>query len=144
MSGIFYSAGAVVIGPGNKILVVNQHGNSWSLPKGHLEPGEDEEAAATREIFEESGIQDLHIIDELGQYERARIGADGTGEDPTHMKHITMFLAVTNQEELRPIDPENPAAEWLDIQDVADRLTHPKDKEFFRSALARILRFIAS
>lgn len=141
---IFYSAGGVVIGPGNKVLIVNQNGNSWSLPKGHLEPGEDEEAAATREIFEESGVQDVHIISKLGEYYRARISNDGTGEDSTHMKHITMFLCVTNQEDLQPIDPENPAAEWVDIKDVADRLTHPRDKEFFRSVTPRILRFISS
>lgn len=141
---IFKSAGGVVIGPGNKILVVSQNGNSWSLPKGHLEPDEDEEAAATREIFEESGVQDVHIIAKLGEYDRARISKDGSGEDATHMKHITMFLCVTNQETLSPIDPENPEAEWLDIKDVADRLTHPKDKEFFHSVTPNILRFIST
>ena len=77
---IHYSAGGVVIGPGNKIIVVSQNGNSWSLPKGHLEEGEDEEDAATREIFEESGIQDVKIIQKIGEYERARIGIDGIGE----------------------------------------------------------------
>ncbi len=144
MSNIFYSSGGVVIGPGNKILVVNQHGNSWSLPKGHLENGEDEEQAAQREIFEESGIQEVRIIEKLGEYERGRIGPDAKGEDLTHMKHITIFLCITNQTELSPIDPENPEAEWLPIQDVADRLTNQKDKEFFNSVLPKILKYLAS
>lgn len=144
MSDIFYSAGGVVVGPGNKILVVNQNGDSWSLPKGHLDSGEDEESAATREIFEESGIQDVHIIEKLGEYKRGRIGKGGIGENLEQMKHITMFLCVTNQEELKPIDPENPSAEWLNVQDVADKLTHPKDKEFFRSIIPRLLRHFSS
>ena len=144
MSDMFYSAGGVVIGPGNKVLVVNQNGDSWSLPKGHLEPDEDEESAATREIFEESGIQDVHIIEKLGEYERGRIGMGGIGEKLDQMKHITMFLCLTNQEVLNPIDPENPAAEWLNIQDVSDRLTHPKDKEFFNSVTPKLLKYITS
>lgn len=143
-SPIFYSAGGVVIGPGNKVLVVNQNGDSWSLPKGHLEPGEDAEAAATREIFEETGIQDVHIIEKLGEYMRGRIGAGGEGENLQQMKHITIFLCITNQEELSPIDPENPQAEWLGIMDVADRLTHPKDRDFYKSTVPRLLKFISS
>lgn len=141
---IHYSAGGVVIGPGNKIIIVSQNGNSWSLPKGHLEPGENEEEAAIREIFEESGIQDVKIIEKLGEYDRGRIGFDGTGENLEQMKHITIFLCITNQETLRPIDPENPIAQWLPIQDVADRLTHPKDKDFFHSITPKILKHLAS
>lgn len=140
---MFFSAGGVVVGPGNKILVCNQNGNSWSLPKGHLDPSEDAEQAAIREIYEETGVQDVKIIEELGSYERARIGKDGIGENLDQPKHITFFLCVTNQEELAPIDPENPSADWLPIQDVADRLTHPKDKEFFISVTPKLLRFFA-
>ncbi|MCK4247280.1 MAG: NUDIX hydrolase, partial [Methanomicrobia archaeon] len=35
------SAGGVVINEDNQVLVVNQNGNSWSLPKGHIDYGED-------------------------------------------------------------------------------------------------------
>lgn len=141
---IFYSAGGVVIGPGNKILVVNQHGNSWSLPKGHLEKDEDSEQAAVREIQEESGVADVHVIEKLGEYERGRIGKGGVGEDLSHKKHITIFLCLTNQTELKPIDPENPEAIWVDITNVADKLTHQKDREFFISVTPKILKFLNS
>lgn len=143
MPEIFYTAGGVVIGPGNKIVVVSQGGNSWSLPKGHLEPGETPEEAAIREIFEESGIQDAKIIELLGEYERGRIGPGGEGEDLNQMKHMTIYLCITNQTDLKPIDPENPSAEWLSISEVADRLTHPKDKAFFVSITPKILKFLA-
>lgn len=139
-----YLAGGVVIGPGNKIVVVSQNGDSWSLPKGHLNSGEDAEQAAIREIYEESGIQDVKVIDILGEYERSRIGLDGVGEVEDDIRRITVFLCITNQEELKPIDPENPEAQWLSIQDVADRLTHPKDKEFFYSITPKILKYLAS
>jgi ADP-ribose pyrophosphatase YjhB (NUDIX family) len=138
-----YSAGAVVVGPGNKIVVVNQNNNSWSLPKGHLEGNEDEEAAAIREVFEESGIQDVKILEKLGEYERTTISLDGKGEQLDNIKHITIFLGITNQTELSPIDPNNPEAKWIALQDVADLLTHPKDKEFFSSITPKLLRFFA-
>jgi tRNA nucleotidyltransferase (CCA-adding enzyme) len=138
-----YLAGGVVLGPGNKIAVVSQNGNSWSLPKGHLENQENKEEAAVREIYEETGIQDAKIIFELGVYERSRIGKDGIGEVLEDLREITIFLCITNQEELKPIDPENPVAEWLPIQDVADRLTHEADKQFFISITPKLLKYLA-
>ena len=50
------SAGGVVLNGAGQVLVVNQKGTSWSLPKGHVEEGEDALSAARREIFEEAGI----------------------------------------------------------------------------------------
>ena len=43
------TAGGVVVSRIGRILVVNQRGNSWSLPKGHIEPGEEKLAAAIRD-----------------------------------------------------------------------------------------------
>jgi 8-oxo-dGTP pyrophosphatase MutT (NUDIX family) len=137
-------AGGIVIGPGNKVVVVNQNQDSWSLPKGHLESGEDAEQAAIREIYEETGIQDVKVIDSLGEYLRPRIGMNGIGESTDDVRNITMFLCITNQTDLSPIDPHNPEAVWLSIQDVADKLTHPKDKEFFISITPKLLKFLAS
>jgi len=61
-----HSAGGVVTNNQGKVLVVSQRGTSWSLPKGHIDPGESALAAAKREIYEESGIRDLELIRELG------------------------------------------------------------------------------
>ena len=124
------SAGGVVTNGDGKILVVSQHGTSWSLPKGHIDPGEDALTAAKREIQEESGIAELQLIRELGSYQRYKIGAQG-GEDTSELKTITMFLFQTAQKSLRPIDPDNPEARWVPKSEVAALLTHPKDKEFF-------------
>ena len=113
-----------------KVLVVSQHGTSWSLPKGHIDPGENALDAARREIYEESGIRDLELIRELGTYERHKIGVDG-GNDRSELKAITMFLFRTKEKSLRPVDPDNPEAKWVERAKVAPLLTHEKDKEFF-------------
>ncbi len=133
------SAGGVVLNPKGQVLVVNQNGNSWSLPKGHLDPGEDELAAAKREIYEEAGVRDLELIQKLGTYERPRIGFRG-GNAPKELKRITLFLFCTKQMDLKPQDPENPEARWVDRGQVAGILTHPKDKEFYLKEVFSVLR----
>ncbi len=124
------SAGGIVVNGNGQIVVVNQKGTSWSLPKGHIEHGEDALAAARREIYEESGISHLEFVKELGSYERYKIGANGD-DDASESKTIFMFLFTTDETELRPVDPDNPDAIWVDKAQVAALLTHPKDKEFF-------------
>ena len=131
------SAGGVVLNDRGLVLVVSQHGTSWSLPKGHIDPGEDSLAAARREIYEESGVRDVELIKELGSYGRYRIGKD-SGEDKSEYKTIHMFLFKTKEKDLRPIDPHNPEAVWVDRYSVAGMLTHPKDKEFFQSIIDQI------
>jgi 8-oxo-dGTP pyrophosphatase MutT (NUDIX family) len=126
------SAGGVVLNSEGKVLVVSQHGTSWSLPKGHIDPGEDPLSAAKREIYEESGINDLQLIRELGTYERHKIGIDGT-DDRSELKTITMYLFRTDQHALQPTDPHNPEARWLPKSQVASLLSHPNDKSFFLS-----------
>lgn len=126
-----------MVGPRGMILVVNQHGDSWSLPKGHLERGEDHLSAARREVDEEAGVDRLRYVDALGSYERYRIGLGG-GEDRSELKSIEMYLFTTDLQALQPKDPKIPEARWVDKEEVAELLTHPRDKEFFRSVLTRL------
>src|ERR1700680_808760 len=125
------SAGGVVTNDEGEVLVVSQRGTSWSLPKGHIDSGEEALAAARREIYEESGIHELELVRELGTYERHKIGVDG-GDDRSELKAITMFLFRTKEKSLRPVDSDNPEAKWVEKGKVALLLTHEKDKEFFR------------
>ena len=125
------TAGGVVLNKAGLVLVVNQHGNSWSLPKGHLDEGETALIAAKREIYEESGIRDLKFIKPLGSYERHRIGLNTNEEDASELKVIEMFLFTTAEERLKPLDPDNPEARWVAPHEVAQLLTHPKDQAFF-------------
>jgi 8-oxo-dGTP pyrophosphatase MutT (NUDIX family) len=134
-----YSAGGVVLGEDGRVVVVSQGGDSWSLPKGHIDSGESALEAATREIAEECGITDLSLVKELGVYERYRIGRGGKGNDVTEQKVITMFLFRTTQQKLTPTDPHNPEARWIAAERVADLLTHPKDKAFFQDAMPVIM-----
>lgn len=61
-----YTAGGVVINTDGDVLIVNQNNNSWSLPKGHIDKGEDARTAAEREIYEEAGIKKFEIYTRSG------------------------------------------------------------------------------
>ncbi|TSC55190.1 MAG: Uncharacterized protein LiPW30_656 [Parcubacteria group bacterium LiPW_30] len=69
----------------------------WTLSKGRIEEGEDEEEATVREIKEEIGI-DVVIKEKVGENEytasRPRENAE-TGEREKYRKHVSYFLAET-------------------------------------------------
>lgn len=136
MPKVTESAGGVVLNTKGEVLVVSQKGDSWSLPKGHIDPGEDALTAAKREVYEESGISELTLVKDIGTYERFRIGAGGKGEDASELKKIHMFLFTTNMIGLAPVDKDNPEARWVPKEQVASLLTHPKDTEFFTTYLS--------
>ena len=126
-------AGGVVQNSKGEILIVNQNNNSWSLPKGGVDARETEIETAKREIYEESGIKRnrLKLIKKLGSYQRYRIGPGGVGEDKTESRIMHVYFFKTDQLKLSPIDPENPEAKWVAKGQVANWLTHSKDKKFF-------------
>lgn len=124
-------AGGIIINQFNKIAIVNQNHDSWSLPKGHIDKGESAINAAVREIYEETGIINPTLIKKIGTYERYRIGLDGN-DDLSELKTIHIFLFQSNQKILTPIDKNNPEAKWINIKEVENYLTHKEDIKFFK------------
>lgn len=62
------SAGGVVvrIDDGRPLfLIIRDSYRNWGFPKGHLEPGETADAAAKREVAEETGLADLRMRGEI-------------------------------------------------------------------------------
>lgn len=118
------SSGAVVINKEGKVLLVDE-GGIWSLPKGHVEDGEGLMDTAKREITEESGLNNLEYVMNLGNYKRNAL------DNPEEIKNIFMFLFKTPENDLKPVDSDIKEARWVTREEAATLLTHPKDKEFF-------------
>ncbi len=50
-----------------EILLIQDAKNRWTIPKGHIEPGETAKQTAEREITEETGLQEMTILGYLGK-----------------------------------------------------------------------------
>ncbi len=130
------------MGPDGRIALIEQHGNSWSFPKGGIEAGETEIGAARREIEEETGLTGITLVDVLGSYERYSISKDGKGESVEWgSRKRTLFLFTTEQD--FPAGHHDPAGEitaarWATPEEVLTLLTHPKDRVFFESVIDKV------
>lgn len=50
-----------------EILLIQDSKDRWTIPKGHIEPGETAKQTAIREIGEESGLHHIHVLTWLGK-----------------------------------------------------------------------------
>lgn len=95
----------------------------WSFPKGHIEPGESPEQAATREVREETGINGevaapLGIIDFWFVMDGRRIH-----------KTVHHFVLRALSGELSTDDVEVTEVEWVPLAQVAARLSYSDERE---------------
>jgi 8-oxo-dGTP pyrophosphatase MutT (NUDIX family) len=94
----------------------------WSLPKGHLEPGETAEQAAVREVAEETGIRG-RVIAPLGSIDFSFMADD-------HRVHKTVhhFLLLAEGGELSRDDPEVASVAWVPLEELATRLSYQDER----------------
>lgn len=105
------------------LLIKNRSGGHWGFPKGRLERGEDELAAARREVAEEVGIPRPEVVPgftHLLSYRFLR-------EREVVRKEVRLFLARADGPGL-PQREEIEAMEWLPFPAALDRLTYPEQR----------------
>ena len=113
------AAGGLVLRDGDVAVVHRPKYDDWSLPKGKLEPGETWEAAALREVREETGLRcrllgeapDVRYTDSRGRPKRVRYWRMAVEEGE--------FTPNEEVDELR----------WLTPAEAARRLSYPHDRD---------------
>ena len=100
--------------------------DDWTLPKGKLEPGESLEAAAVREVFEETGYR----VEVEG-----RIGETSYRDRNGRPKRVTYYA-------LRPVsgafaaNDEVDELRWVTIEEAEALLDHPHDLDLAHKVVA--------
>src|SRR5436853_3736868 len=100
--------------------------DDWSLPKGKLEPGETHEAAALREVEEETGVRA-----ELGVELPTSRYVDRHGRDK--VVRYWMMTPIT-QSGWEPNDEIDDCV-WVSADDADKLLTYDADRRLLASAL---------
>lgn len=127
------SAGGIVIKKENEqtFVLVTQHSghHGWVFPKGLIDPGEDKETSAIREVKEEGGVEakikhPLDPVEYFYQFEGNKI-----------KKKVTYFLMEYISGNIDDHDWEMEAAEWLPQTQVEERLSFKSDKKVFAEAV---------
>ncbi|MDB5245033.1 MAG: muT4 [Parcubacteria group bacterium] len=124
------SAGGIVLGDSATVaMVFSKNSHSWLLPKGHVDPDESDEDAARREIAEETGLTNLELIDDLGEFTRPVLTFGNTANEE---KTIKMFLfAAPLHAELAPT-LEIEEARWVPFRELAETLGSPHHDWFVK------------
>lgn len=133
------TAGGVVFrrnGVNNDIqfLLIQDAKNRWTIPKGHIEEGEDAKTTAGREIGEETGLKEMRILQWLGKinfrYRRQTSLVLMTTE-------IFLVKALGDSDKLKPEDWMNDC-KWLDARDALNKIEYEDIGKLMLVALSKI------
>jgi 8-oxo-dGTP diphosphatase len=131
------SAGGVVVRPGEalELCLIRPAGRTvWALPKGWVEPGETHEAAALREIREETGIEG--VID--GDLESIEYWFFSREDQVRIHKMVHFFLVRFVGGDTSRHDHEVAEAAWFSVERALDRMTYPNERQIVRKATALV------
>ena len=111
-------------------LIIRDSYDNWGFPKGHVEVGERPEAAAIREVSEETGIENLTLrssIDTIDWYFRFR------GRLIHKVCHF--FLMITDLADTSPQRSEGiTACRWEPYEDAAQLVSYANARDVLRRA----------
>ena len=127
------SAGGAVIGMRDGIpwvvMIATRGKTRWGLPKGAANHGETKEAAAVREVEEETGL----IAEVLEPLETIEYFFRGRG-DLIH-KYVDFYLMACRGGTLRPQLSEVDDAEWVPLTTALEKASFPTEKKMIEKLL---------
>lgn len=111
-------------------LLIHDGHRNWGFPKGHVDPGEEREETARREVEEETGLADLVLRGPLGE-----IDWYFRHQGRLIHKYCHFFLFTSEQGDPVPqLDEGIAACVWLDYEAAHARLSHANSRRLLAAA----------
>ena len=109
-------------------LIATRGKTRWGLPKGAVSPGETSEAAALREVLEETGLQAdiVKPLDTIEYFFRAG--------DTLIKKRVDFYLMTHTGGELKPQLSEVDDVEWVELSEAIRRASFASEKKLLEGA----------
>lgn len=134
------SAGGVIYrrqpGATEVCLISTQDGKAWQLPKGIIEPGEEPEVAAQREVQEETGLLG-ELVKPLDKIEYWYVWNEDAGPVRVH-KYVDFFLFRYVSGSTDDHDHEVDEARWYPLEEAEKTLSFDGERRVMRLAAKEI------
>lgn len=139
----YRAAGGVVLDNDGRVLLLERDVERGGrvvhevrLPKGHVEAGESDEQAAVREVCEESGYCDLHILADLGEN---RVEFERSDKAVRRDERYYLMRLAADRNRGQNVKPGSEEALFrplwaADLVEAERRLTFASEREFARRA----------
>jgi bis(5'-nucleosidyl)-tetraphosphatase len=113
----------------HEYLLLHYTAGHWDFPKGNAEAGEKELDTASREIHEETGIEDVKFLEGF----RKKIDYHYRREYKLIQKEVIYYIAETSTREVR-LSNEHIGYSWEDYHNAMYQLTYKNAKDLLKEA----------
>ncbi|MFH1956401.1 MAG: NUDIX domain-containing protein [Patescibacteria group bacterium] len=113
------------------LIVLHSEGRHWAFPKGHPLQNEAPIDTAKRELYEETGITDCVIPENITFEENYSFEQDGRKINKT----VTYFLGFTDNQKIetsKEFDQEISENRWVDYDEALRLITYDEAKEMLK------------
>ncbi len=122
-------------------LLLKYRNGHWGFPKGHVEKGEKSKETFLREAREETGLEDIKIIEGFYEKERYFYIAKGkereerkkSGRGMMIFKRVDYFLGESDRKEVT-LSKEHLDFSWLNLREALQKATFKNSKNILKKA----------